>query len=92
LDLTIRLTEISDPGFAAICSSVLAKADLICDRCQVPQELVVAVLEIVGTGTTWALCGLCMREIPAGFHVAQMSGSSRIKPESAVPPNYPRVL
>jgi hypothetical protein len=70
VDLTIKLTEIGDPGFAAVCSTFRAKADLICDRCHSRQELVVAVLEIAEIGTAWALCGLCVREIPIGFRVA----------------------
>jgi hypothetical protein len=70
LDLTVELTSITDLRFAASICATASKQSLVCDRCQAPNELVVTVLEIAAMGATMALCGLCTRELPAGFQVA----------------------
>ena len=70
MDITVELTDISDPSFAADFAMARAKQSLICDRCEDSTEPVVAVLEVRELDTTWALCGLCTRELPAGFQVA----------------------
>jgi hypothetical protein len=70
MDLTIELTDISDPYFTAAFCLARAKQKLICDRCEDSAEPVVAVLEVRELDTTWALCGLCTRELPAGFQGA----------------------
>jgi hypothetical protein len=70
VDLTVELTPITDLRFAAAICATSAQQNLICDRCQSPNELIVAVMEIAAIGTSLALCGLCVREMPAGFAVA----------------------
>jgi hypothetical protein len=70
VDLTVELTPITDLKFAAAICATSAQQNLICDRCQSPNEMIVAVMEIAAIGTSLALCGLCVREIPAGFEVA----------------------
>jgi hypothetical protein len=42
---------------------------LICDRCQDPDEVVVATMMISAMDETFALCGGCTRELPRGFRV-----------------------
>jgi hypothetical protein len=70
LDLTVELTSITDLRFASAICATASKQSLICDRCQAPNGLVVTVLEIAASGASMALCGLCTRELPAGFQVA----------------------
>jgi hypothetical protein len=70
LDLTVELIPITDVKFASAICATGSKQSLVCDRCQAPNELVVTVLEIAAIGATMALCGLCTRELPAGFQVA----------------------
>jgi hypothetical protein len=66
-DLTVEVTPIMDLTFtAAICSND-ATDHLACGRCEAPNELVVAVLEIAAIGANLALFGLCLRELPSGF-------------------------
>jgi hypothetical protein len=70
VELTIELTPITDLKFAAAICATSAQQNLICDRCESPNELIVAVMEIAAIDTSLALCGLCVRELPAGFEVA----------------------
>jgi hypothetical protein len=70
VELTIELTPITDLKFAAAICATNAQQNLICDRCESPNELIVAVMEIAAIGTSLALCGLCVRELPTGFEVA----------------------
>jgi hypothetical protein len=70
LDLTVELTSITDLRFASAICTTKSRQSLVCDRCRAPDELVVTVLEIAAIGAIMALCGLCTRELPAGFHVA----------------------
>jgi hypothetical protein len=37
---------------------------LTCDRCKDSRELVSGILVIPGSDAAWALCGLCMRQMP----------------------------
>lgn len=69
MDITVELTDISDPSSARAFSMARAKQSLSCDRCDDADEPVVSVLEIRELDTTWALCGLCTRELPAGFQM-----------------------
>jgi hypothetical protein len=69
MDLTIELTEISDPKFAAL-SLPRAEQGLTCERCAGSEEPVIAVLEIRELERAWALCSLCIRDLPQGFRVA----------------------
>jgi hypothetical protein len=54
---------------ASMCQ-VRERAELICDRCQDADEIMVATMEIAGIGELFALCGTCARQLPRGFHVA----------------------
>jgi len=71
LKLTIKLTDIPNPGLTAafVCAD-RAQPLLICDRCQNVEAIVVAVMQILQLDETWALCGTCARELPDGFSVA----------------------
>ena len=42
---------------------------LICDRCQDPDEVVVATMEIPAMDETFTLCGSCTRALPRGYRV-----------------------
>jgi hypothetical protein len=53
----------------ALCAA-REQPELICDRCQNPDEIVVATVEISAIAETYAVCGPCMRELPKGFLVA----------------------
>jgi hypothetical protein len=67
VDLIVELTEISQPGFVAACARVAAKSLLVCGRCENMEEIVVAVLTVPELDASWALCGLCARDMPGGF-------------------------
>jgi hypothetical protein len=69
LDLTIKLTDIPRPDLAAVLCPEQAQPLLICDRCQNTDEIVVAIMQILQLDQSWALCGKCARELPAGFSV-----------------------
>ena len=69
MNLTIRLTEIPrtvPPSDSAITGNSL----LVCERCKDVEEVVIAIMQIVQIDETWALCGKCAGELPAGYHVA----------------------
>jgi hypothetical protein len=59
LDLTVHVEQILNPS--------LINA-MICDRCEDADEAVVVTMQILDA--TFALCGLCARELPTGYHVA----------------------
>jgi hypothetical protein len=69
LDLLIETTPLTPNLIVALCAA-REESELICDRCQNPDEIVVAAVEIAAIGETYALCGTCMRELPKGFVVA----------------------
>jgi hypothetical protein len=70
LDLTIKLTDIPRPDLTATLCMAPAQPLLICDRCQNVDQIVVAIMQILQLDQSWALCGACARELPAGFSVA----------------------
>ena len=37
---------------------------LTCDRCKDSREPISSILVIPGSGASWALCGLCVRQMP----------------------------
>jgi hypothetical protein len=69
LDLIVETTPITPKLMLALCAA-REQAELICDRCQNPDEIVVATVEIAAIGETFALCGACTRDLPKGFQVA----------------------
>jgi hypothetical protein len=68
LDLIIETEPLTPSSIAALCAA-RAQTMLICDRCQDPDEVVVATMEIPAMEETFTLCGECTRELPRGFRV-----------------------
>jgi hypothetical protein len=42
---------------------------LVCDRCHDIEAIVVAIMQILPIERTWALCGACEGQLPAGFNI-----------------------
>jgi hypothetical protein len=68
LDLIVETEPLNPSLIAALCAA-RAQTMLICDRCQNPDEVVVATMAIPAMEETFALCGGCARELPRGFRV-----------------------
>jgi hypothetical protein len=68
LDLVVETTFLTPELTVALCVA-REQAELICDRCRNPDEIVIATVEIAAIGETLALCGACTRELPKGFAV-----------------------
>jgi hypothetical protein len=68
LDLIVETEPLTPSLIAALCAA-RAQTMLICDRCQDPDEVVVATMEIPEMEETFTLCGGCTRELPRGFRV-----------------------
>jgi hypothetical protein len=68
LNLTIKLTEVPRSAPPSDCA-IARQSLLICERCKNVEEVVVAIMQIVQLDETWALCGNCTRELPAGHHL-----------------------
>jgi hypothetical protein len=66
LDLVIETQALTPATMAVMCAS-RDQPQLICDRCLQPQEAVVVAMIIDGIGQTFALCGLCVRDLPRGY-------------------------
>jgi len=69
LDVIIETTPLTPNLMVALCSA-REQPELICDRCQDPDEIVVVTMQILPIEEPFALCGACVRELPRGFHVA----------------------
>jgi hypothetical protein len=65
--ITIRLYRLSFSGDLYNASN---QPLMICDRCHDVEEIVVALMQIQAVEETWALCGSCVGELPAGLKVA----------------------
>jgi hypothetical protein len=68
LDLIVETEPLTPSLIAALCAA-RAQTMLICDRCENPDEIVVATMEIPGMDETFTLCGCCTRDLPGGFRV-----------------------
>ena len=68
MDLIVETETLTPSLIAALCAA-RAQTMLICDRCQDPDEVVVATMEIPAMDETLTLCGGCTRELPRGFRV-----------------------
>lgn len=68
LDLIVETESLTPSLIAALCAA-RAQTMLICDRCENPDEVVVATMEIRAMDETFTLCGGCTRELPGGFRV-----------------------
>ena len=68
MDLIVETAPLTPSSIAALCAA-RAQTMLICDRCQDPNEVVVATIMISAMDETFALCGGCTRELPRGFRV-----------------------
>jgi hypothetical protein len=68
LDLIVETEALTPSLIAALCAA-RAQTMLICDRCQDPDEVVVATMEIPAIDETFTLCGGCTRELPSGFRM-----------------------
>jgi hypothetical protein len=69
LDLTVKVTELPPSATAALLSTPDGRFP-VCERCHDAAEIVVAVMRILPLEKSWALCGPCLRQLPAGFHLA----------------------
>jgi hypothetical protein len=68
MNLTVRLQQIPRHDLAGTFrSSQTYRPLLVCDRCHDIEAVVVAIMEIPPLEDTWALCGACAAELPAGF-------------------------
>jgi len=68
LDLIVETEPLTPSLVAALCAA-RAQTMLICDRCQDPDEIVVATMEIPAMDETFTLCEGCTRELPRGYRV-----------------------
>ena len=69
MDLIIETVPITPKMMVALCAA-REESELICDRCQDPDEIVVAAMLILPLiEEPLALCGSCARELPSGFRV-----------------------
>ena len=68
MDLIVESETLTPSLIAALCTAH-AQTMLICDRCQDPDEVVVATMEIPAMDETFTLCVGCTRELPRGFRV-----------------------
>jgi hypothetical protein len=68
LDLIVETEPLTPSLIAALCAA-RAQTMLICDRCENPDEVVVATMEIPAMDETFTLFGGCTRELPGGFRV-----------------------
>jgi hypothetical protein len=69
LELIVETVALTPVVTAAMCVA-RDQPELICDRCQDPDEIVVSAMAIEAIDKTFALCGNCTRELPSGFQVA----------------------
>jgi hypothetical protein len=67
LDLIIETERLTPSLIANLCVARM-QSELICDRCQDPDEIVVMTISILPIEEPFALCGACARELPRGFH------------------------
>ena len=68
MDLVIETEALTPDRVAAMCAS-REQPELTCDRCQDPNEIVVAAMEIAAIDETFALCGACASQLPGGFRI-----------------------
>jgi hypothetical protein len=65
MDELLQVEVVEGPAVAALSSELRNVGYLLtCDRCKDSRELISAILVIPPGGASWALCGLCMRQMP----------------------------
>ena len=68
--LTVRVSAICPSASAVVeDEDPLPHRDLVCDRCHEPEASVVATMRISEMEQEWALCALCLRDLPKGFQL-----------------------
>jgi hypothetical protein len=68
--LTVTIISIENLNSAGIeDDDPLPRADVECDRCHAPGESGIAIMCIPEMEQEWALCALCLRELPKGFQL-----------------------
>jgi hypothetical protein len=68
--LTVRVRAIYNSASALVeDDDPLPYRDLKCERCHDPEESVVAIMRIPEMEQQWALCALCLRELPKGLQL-----------------------
>jgi hypothetical protein len=72
LDQLVPFELIEDPCLLAELSARYRSIGhmLVCDRCGDEEELIAAVLVLLGSGKVWPLCGLCLRQMPSVCYVS----------------------
>jgi hypothetical protein len=68
LELIVETVFLTPVVMAAMCIA-RDQPELICDRCQDPNEIVVSAMAIAAINETFALCGNCTRKLRSGFQV-----------------------
>ncbi len=63
----ISIQSLNSPGIED--NDPLPHADVECDRCHAPGESGIAIMRIPEMEQAWALCALCLRELPKGFQL-----------------------
>ena len=66
MDLIVNTQPVTPSAIAALLA-IREEDELICDRCQDPDEPLAAMLVIDAIDETLALCGTCTRELPRGY-------------------------
>jgi hypothetical protein len=66
LDLIVDTQPVTPTAIAALLA-IRELEELICDRCQDPDEPVVVTMLVEAIDHTFALCGPCARELPKGY-------------------------
>jgi hypothetical protein len=66
LDLIVDTQPITPTAIAALLAT-RELDELICDRCQDPEESIIAAMRIDAIDQTFALCAKCTRELPRGY-------------------------
>jgi hypothetical protein len=69
MDLIVETEPVTPTVMAALCAA-RGLRELICDRCQDPDEVVVTTMQIQPLEEAFTLCGNCARELPRGYHMA----------------------
>jgi hypothetical protein len=66
LDLIVDTQPVTPAAIEALLAS-REEDELICDRCQDPEEPLAAMMRIDAIDETFALCGTCTRDLPQGY-------------------------
>jgi hypothetical protein len=66
VDLIVEARPITPAAIEALLAS-REEDELICDRCLDPEEPILVTMLVEAIDHTFALCGICARELPKGY-------------------------